>query len=469
MSCNALVYDGPNERLPIILKIRNISQAQQVVGSTFQVYLVITEDDYQQKSHMTYVPIYRKTAAFNLSRNEYHELSFDNNTHCYGHSFAARLCVYTYYTTDSEKIRFTLTDINFKGMYQGSNFAAGVFLFDTFGDSLVRLMEFNRNLPALEHTDFEIIGTKMHVAIFVYLDFASLSLKFSMSKTNCNILLASKMYISYSGYITPVDDTTHVFHINQPSKGFLEYDDCFQFQFLAFVYKIAIKFPQNTQVLMTTNGFKFDSENHHPCKTDIKALAGEYHVKNTNGEYLDRQKIVSFIKYLNVSECFPNTYMQIRIKWLPCKLPCRYLDLKNKCEIGNAPKMMWPDNVNDTCDICEKKYALCDSVLLKNNASIQLASNPSYACLLTYQSPTASWKDHLAWFLLSIRAIWFPEYPTLQDWFMHGFLATNVSWKFLQQLCITMKDVFSKNRRYWMEWRLHIGVMFYITAYLHFA
>ena len=103
-------------------------------------------------------------------------------------------------------------------------------------------MEFNRNLPALEHTDFEIIGTKMHVAIFVYSDFASLSLKFSMSKTNCNILLASKMYISYSGYITPVDDTTHVFHMNQPSKGFLEYDDCFQFQYLAFLYEIAFNF-----------------------------------------------------------------------------------------------------------------------------------------------------------------------------------------------------------------------------------
>ena len=389
MACNALVYDRPNERLPIIMKIRNISQAQRVVGSTFQVYLVITDYDYQQKSHMTYVPIYRKTAAFNLSRNEYHILSFDNNTHCYGHSFSARLCVYTYYTTNSEKMRFTLTDLNFKGKYEGSNFAAGVFLFDTFGETVVKLMEFNRDLPSIENTDFEIIGTKMQVAIFVYSDFASLSLKFSMSKTNCNILLASKTYISYSGYILPVEDTTHVFHVNQPSQDFSEYDDCFQFQFLAFEFEITIKFPQNTQVLMATNGYKFDRKNHHPCRTDIKAFAGEYHVKNMNGEYLDRQKIVSFIKYLNVSECFPNTYMQIRIKWLPCKLPCRYLDLKNTCYFENDLKIMWHDNDNDTCDICEKIYASCDPVLLKNNVSISIGLKPKL-CLsldLTISNP----------------------------------------------------------------------------------
>ena len=102
VACNALVYDGPNERLPIIMKIRNISQAQRVVGSTFQVYLVITDYDYQQKSHMTYVPIYRKTAAFNLSRNEYHELSFDNNTHCYG-THLLHACVYTHIIQQTQR------------------------------------------------------------------------------------------------------------------------------------------------------------------------------------------------------------------------------------------------------------------------------------------------------------------------------------------------------------------------------
>ena len=381
VTCDILVYDGPNERLPIIMNIRNTRQAQRVVGSTFQVYVVIIEADYEQKSHMAYTPIFSKTAAFNLSTNGHHELSFDNHTHCYGQSFAARLCVYKYYTATSEKILFTLIDLNFKGRYKGSDFAAGIFLFNQFGETVVNLMKFNRNLPSLENKDFEIIGTEMHVAIFVYSDFASLSLKFSMSKTNCNILLVCHNYVFYSGYITPADDIPHVFYVKKPSKDLPEYGNCFQFQFVGLAYEIIIIFPKNTQLLMTITGFKFkfhnnDNQYYHPCRTDIIAMAGKYHVKNGGGKYHGGQTIVSSIKYLKVLECFPNTYMQIRIKWLPCKMPCRYLDLERYCDYDHASGMMWPDNDNVTCDICETRYTSCDLVLLKHNISFSIDLNP---------------------------------------------------------------------------------------------
>ena len=375
--CNVIVYDGPNERLPIITKISNTRQARWLVGSTFQVYVVITNDISREKSNITYAPIYRKTSVFNLSKNKYHELIFDNHTYCYGHSFSARLCVYTYNTVNPEKIRVTLTDLNFTGRYQGSSFAAGVFVFNYFGETLVKLMQFNGNLPLLESTDFEIIGAKILVAIFVYSYFASLSLKFSMASTNCNVLLVTKDFISYSGYITPMDDTPYAFHVNRPSKGFSKCKrctSCFRFQFLEFEHDMVINFPEDTQVMMTTNGFH--SNGYHPCRTYIKATTGEYHVKNRNGKYLYRQRIVSSIKFLKVSDCFPNTYMQIQIEWLPCKLPCRYIDFERKCKIEKAPEMMWHDNDDGTCNICEKRYALCDLVFLKSNVSFSIGLHP---------------------------------------------------------------------------------------------
>ena len=375
--CNVLVYDGPNERLPIILRISNSRKAQRVVGSTFQVYVVIIEDEYQQKIHMTFAPVYRKTSVFNLSQYGYHEISFDNHTQCYGHSFAARLCVYTYHTENSEKMRFTLTDLDFKGMYQGSNFAAGVFVFNQFSETVVKLMKFNRNLPSLEHTNMEIIGTKMHIAIFVYSDFASLSLKFSMFKTKCDMLLVSNNYTTYSGYVTSVDDTPHAFYVSQPSMDLPEYDRCFQLQFFDIKDKVMIIFPNSSQVLMTFKGFKFNRYAHDACKLLVNALASMYYVKNTNGQYLGSQRIVSFIRYMKVFDCLRNSYMQIQIKWLPCKLPCRYLDLEKNCPIGYAPDLMWYDGDNDTCNICEKRYTICDPVLLKNNISTSISIKPN--------------------------------------------------------------------------------------------
>ena len=79
---------------------------------------------------------------------------------------------------------------------------------------------------------------------------------------------------------------------------------------------------------------------------------------------------------MKLSYCELNTYLQIRIEWLACKLPCRYLELERKCNPGNAPEMMWHDSNNATCDICEKKYS-CDSVLLKNNISVSIGLKPN--------------------------------------------------------------------------------------------
>ena len=100
--CNVLVYDGPNERLPIIMRGSNTRRPQRVVGSTFQVYVVYIEDNYQEKRHINFAPVYRKRAVFNISNNKYHELSFENHTHCCGHSFSARLCIHISYNTLGE-------------------------------------------------------------------------------------------------------------------------------------------------------------------------------------------------------------------------------------------------------------------------------------------------------------------------------------------------------------------------------
>ena len=136
-----------------------------------------------------------------------------------------------------------------------------------------------------------------------------------------------------------------------------------------------IMFPPNTQILMKINNFVFHKTVLSSCRRVMKAL--RYYIKSTKTEYLEKQRIISSIEYLSVSDCFPHAYLQVRIRWLPCKLPCQYLDLENNCEVGNAPEILWHESNNIICDICENTYTLCDSVKLKHNISISIGIKPN--------------------------------------------------------------------------------------------
>ena len=126
LHCKLIVYDGPSGKLPIIMEIKGTSRYQTVVASTFQVFVALIEELYQQETVITYTPIYINTAVYNLSTTDTVEISFDNRTHCNGYSLYARLCVFVFYTSDRKWFDFpwrrtcnSVTNTAVVGMQQG--------------------------------------------------------------------------------------------------------------------------------------------------------------------------------------------------------------------------------------------------------------------------------------------------------------------------------------------------------------
>ena len=127
--CKLIVYDGPSERLPIIMKLNDTCISQKVMASTFQVFVVMV-DDLQQEHTVNYFPTYIKTASFNLTNDGYRKISFDNHTNCSGHSLSARLCIYTFHTYNLRKIYFSLRTLRFTGSYQVKQFSSGIIIYN---------------------------------------------------------------------------------------------------------------------------------------------------------------------------------------------------------------------------------------------------------------------------------------------------------------------------------------------------
>ena len=263
--CKLIVYDGPNERLPVIMKIKDAYMSEKVMASTFQVFVVIVEDLQQEKT-MNYFAAYIKTAVFNITDDEHHQISFDNSTNCFGHSMSARLCVYTFYTFTLRKIHFSLTAVQFTGGYQGEHFSPGIVLYNEDNGTTAKIFKLSHKV-----TDLDIISTgkTLHLAVFVYSVFASLSHQFSMSTTNCNVLLVSKHYMSYSGHMTPMDNIRRTFKIN-----YMDFDECFQLQFISSLHKVNIILPPYTPVLIKI--YQYTLSSYYTFGCNIHYHQGKY-------------------------------------------------------------------------------------------------------------------------------------------------------------------------------------------------
>ena len=364
-TCKLIVYDGPNEMLPIILKIDK-ERFQRVLASTFQVFAVVIDKRDHQQALLTYTPIYKTETVFNLSIEEHHQQRFDNHTWCYGHSWSARLCVYTFYTSTMSKIRLAITDLNLQGEYDHRDitFKAGVGVADHLQGATGNLFELEGVLLDGGYWYFEIVsvGNKMHVLIFVYSAFASLTLTFSVSTTNCTILLAIKNYISYSGYVAPTDHTLHDFQISQPLGTSFEHDGCFRFQFIAFLDIFRVRFPAETTAYVIRLG-----SSHCYEEVIIAPINSPSFPKKSGNIYS--------IDSMTVYAC-RNSVINIRMKLLPCTMPCKFILDQGQCDRAHGSKKVIYDNYeHSTCDICKNYYSGCTPVLgipLRRNASFTL-------------------------------------------------------------------------------------------------
>ena len=365
LQCRFIVYDGPTARLPIIMSIDGTERSKRVVASTFQVFVVAINDVHQQETLIIHAPIYRNTAVFNLSKSEYHEINFDNHSNCHGHSFSARLCVYTFFADAAKTLQFSLTDLQFEGPYQGAKFAAGLVLFDHTNETVEKILELNNDLPSLSVRDLEVVGTgsQMHVAVFVYSVFASLTLNFSISATKCNTLIISNKYVSYSGLITPLGGTQRfsAYYINQTSSALLEFSECFRFQFIRSPLDIFIILPHNTPSRVSKYDVLLLPKPYHGCVlVPIAQSYIQYARESQTYMNMYTESFIQTISGFRVMACNVFTYSQIRIEQLPCKIRCQYLDqyLDNTKDysLGHVSQILGQDIDENKCDICENSY-----------------------------------------------------------------------------------------------------------------
>ena len=87
----------------------------------------------------------------------------------------------------------------------------------------------------------------MHIVILVYSILSSLTSKFSMSLSDCDVLLVSGNYISYSGYVAPMDDTLRLFKMTQSLQALRKYDRCLRLQFITPLSTYKMIFQPNVQ------------------------------------------------------------------------------------------------------------------------------------------------------------------------------------------------------------------------------
>ena len=350
LHCKMIVYDGPTEKLPIIAKIYDANRFQRVVASTFQVFIVFIENVPQKDVLMTYSPIYKFKRVFNLTQYEYIGVSFDNNTWCDGHSRHARSCVYAFHTSTRKQILFSPEALLFTETYGTNKYKAAVIIFNHFQGITEDILELNYNF-IVKNASFDIIGTgyTMQIVILLYSISSSLTFTFSMSLSDCDVLLVSGNYISYSGYVTPVGDLPGIFKMNQSLQALLEYDRCLRLQFMRPMSAYSMLFPRSTPVLIAEHdeAIGLCRSCAYPCSMSFEGPSEKYYE-------IDDKMVIRTVDSFNIKPCRFRS-ITIKINWLPCKLPCQYL-FTRYCELRFAAD---GGSDNSTCDICENVYTGC--------------------------------------------------------------------------------------------------------------
>ena len=365
LRCKLIVYDGPNERLPIIMKLNNTHKDQKVEASTFQGFVVVI-GSHQHQQTLTYAPIYRSTTVFNLSNVEHKKLHFNNATYCAGHSMVSRQCVFTFYTCNWKTIRFSMTDLQLMSDYQGTRLGVGIVLVNSFHGKREKMIEILKHFKSSSDNKYlDVIGTgsTMDVVVFVYTVFASLSMEFVIAATSCNVLLGLGNSISYTRYISSVDHTGRIFGIKKSVLEIFQSNGCLRIQSLTSNYSFQFSFPQSVPALVTRmNVITIPIAG---CAIDvISPNHFIYELDSIDNKILTTSSIdVNCTKWSSGIE-------SIEINLLPCKVLCTCLQPR-RCP---SFEMIRRPNVSNACDICQFAhiYSYHQLSRIKPNISVDI-------------------------------------------------------------------------------------------------
>ena len=291
---------------------------------------------------------------------------FNNATYCAGHSMVSRQCVFAFYTCNWKTIRFSLTDLQLMGDYQGTRLGAGIVLINTFHgkrEKMIEILTLYNWLGGNLNVDLIGTGSRMDVVVFVYSVFASLSMEFVIAATSCNVLLGLGNSISYTRYISPVDHTRRIFEIKKSVLKIFQSNRCLRIQSLTSNYSFQFLFPQSAPALVTrmsTICIPIAG-----CAIDVISLNHfVYELDSFDNKILTTSSIdVNCTKWSSGIET-------IEINLLPCKVLCSCLQPR-RCP---SFEMIRRPNDDNSCDICQFAhiYSYHLSTRIKPNISVDI-------------------------------------------------------------------------------------------------
>ena len=332
--CKIIAHDGPHEIFPTILRQRIGPRGFTSFSTSAHYSLVfMTSQTLWNTTVIRYNAMFVVYTTFTLGRPT--QLVFDNNTRCNDNTDQVRSCVFKIYAPGDSNVKLTLTKIQVEGVYVGTDFAAGLVVYNVVGgqpEKVGELLWSDRYFP-LHGVPFTCTESTMYVVIFAYSVCASIFAKALTTAERCK------------GIFVRMDrhPTTATVHFDNSTNI-----KCFRVQTVSLFHskfisaKLSIHITPNITVLAYLGRVRFYRDRDSCPFNLFNNLQDTQPVKSEKKGY---QSYFGNIRKLDW-DCSPVTKIIItEIKTASCVLPCRLL-LHNKGFAHNS----------FSCDLCRFKY-----------------------------------------------------------------------------------------------------------------
>ena len=378
--CKFIVYDGPNELLPTILRIsKGITKLVQLKASTFQLLVVTISDQKLYATDISYKALYLTKETKNFTNDAYKAIAFGNNTDCGGHSILAQSCVYEITTQSPFNFHLKISNLLFDGIYRGSTFAAGFLVLTDNGKSMDMICEFYDNIFSAEPYELDITFTasRLYVVIYTYSAFSNLSVNIAISPDECIGYFVDKNSWIYAPFYKSPDPYWDTYTLNLTSNVYAK-SFCVKVNLLQMGYFKEIdtwylhpyKFRLETDMPMLLS-FKiwkllYINQPYDGLRLDVHGFEyfKEIHVSQRNYQY--RKYIGIFLRLrIHYSK---NEYIAITVKSTPCLL------FNKRLESGKYPLHSYALN------LCKNYYITCEQgdIYIKPNTTLQIQFYPEF-------------------------------------------------------------------------------------------
>ena len=346
LTCGCVVYDGPNEMFPSIMKLEqgsNVTAPAKATASTFQVLIVTIEGKIKAATNVSYTDVYHLNI---ITLTEYVNkiITFNNNTQCESHSPAARSCVFEISSSNPTNYHISIQKLFFQGVYNGSEFAAGLIVLNEHRE---RIYAFHKDIYFMDtyEMNFTITGNRLYLVMFAYSAFGYFTVNVTVSITDCRGYFVDKSYAPFTGHLTQRGDKYFTLH---PSvKTLIDRGQCVNIQFLHICsghmqFIIEAKSPVKATLFSRfLSGWKTYWHDQ---------IMGTFHrtqLVNLWNQYMLNELLISAANW-GIITCSTYFYYGMTLRGIPCRASYSMLGL-NYLQQGNGVSL----------NLCSNYYLIC--------------------------------------------------------------------------------------------------------------